>query len=80
MKCLECGDGRAKHNDPRRPPLDDRCCLCEDCYPGVILDDLEEKTEEFTECINRAYAAMGTKYLNDFLVPFKKYLMMKGLL
>jgi hypothetical protein len=37
-KCQDCEEKKAKHHDPRDPPLDTEICLCTGCYDNALSD------------------------------------------
>lgn len=44
--CLECGENRATHTDPRCPPLDTEPCVCLDCLQWICEDLMDEAEDE----------------------------------
>lgn len=48
-KCLECGEGIGKYEDPRDPPLALSPCLCETCAIWIYKEKVLEATDAFEE-------------------------------
>lgn len=52
MNCSECyEDVKTLLSDPRRPPLDEEPCLCNDCYDAARDERVEELQQEIDELI-----------------------------
>ena len=64
MKCQECGGVRIKklYDDPRTPPLDDKACLCVECFTAVtseLADAAEDEAGHWRQEIEKVRREPG---------------------
>ena len=73
-KCYECScggeeetDAKAKHEDPRRPPLEEGDCLCDDCYLAAAEELQEELQGEIDELAKKRLEIVEKQIATEFL-------------
>lgn len=63
MKCVECGQNKAILSDPRRPPMEEGDCLCNECHETIVIDELHDN-------INDAINSIGHDKIKDELANY----------